>query len=122
MYLGERLRRLGMKIERRLLGPSIEDRDFPDFRPDNPARERFRAAEILARIETPEDALRQIRQSTVSIWSDYDYRVSFHEGVRVGAERKAREMGISEEQIQKARHEGNITGATARQGYRDYWM
>lgn len=121
MYLKERLRRLGQNIERKLLGPSIEDRDFPDPRPDNPARDRLEAAKTVAEIETKEDALSQITNAIAGEWSDYEFRSSYHGQVGTLVSIRAIELGASKEEIGEAVREGNMSGAMLRAGHRDYW-
>ena len=59
--------------------------------------------------------------STIGIWSDYKHRENYHDLVRQNACRKAGELGASDEEISKAIHDGNLEGATARQGFDDYW-
>lgn len=114
MGIKERIQELGGDLRRKLYGPSIDDHDFPDPRPENPVRDRFEAAEQTAGIQTKEGALNQITKSRVGLLGDYEYQASYHQVVEQMAAKKALELGATEKEIEKAGQIGDVIGARVR--------
>ena len=122
MELREFIRRKTSDLQRAVFGPSIVDRDFIDKKKiPNPTRTRMDAAKIIPLLTSKEKALIQVNTSTIGIWSDYKTREEYHDLVRQHACRLASQHGATDEEIRQAIHDGNLEGATARQGCDDYW-
>lgn len=118
----ELARRLTVKISRRLFGPSITDRDYPNTRPVNPARDRIQIAKIEAGIVDKQTALSAITTQTSLALADYNHRTEFHLTVREHAIGIARQSGATTEEITRSIDDGKLQGFTMRQGFDDYWL
>lgn len=96
------------------------DRDFPDPRPVNPARDRVKIAEIMATVTTKEQALAQITRSQAAGLYEYKYMQPLHRQLVGQSTAKAKQFGATDEEISRAIQDGNIQGATKRQGFDNY--
>jgi uncharacterized protein YjiS (DUF1127 family) len=122
MHIKERIRRLRIRVERGIFGPSPEDSDFPDPRPENQARDRFEAAERMKGVETKEEVMSMLSEAVMGSWTDYDYRAGYYRELKRMAWERAEDLGVNRDEIKKVVQDANVSGATARQGFRDYFL